>query len=235
MSFNWICPYCNSKTTIIKNNFQANEIRMLIENSDGNKLLRIEWIICPNEECKKISLDVILYSCVLNQFETPIKGEQLKFWKLLPGSYAKAFPDYIPKSLIIDYQEASSIIDLSPKASATLARRCIQGIIRDFWGIKKSRLIDEINALENKIDPLTWKSIDSIRKIGNIGAHMEKNINLIINVEPNEAKMLINLIELLFEEWYIHKYERELKLKKIVSFANDKESLKNKPKAVNKK
>jgi len=226
MSFNWICPYCNSKTTIAKDSFQSNQIKMLIDNSEGERLLHIEWIICPNEECKKITLNVVLYNCVLKNINNWVKGEQLNFWKLLPSSYAKVYPDYIPKPLVIDYQEAYSIIDLSPKASATLARRCIQGIIRDFWGIKKRRLIDEINALEDKIDPLTWKSIDSIRKIGNIGAHMEKDINLIINVEPNEAKMLINLIELLFEEWYINKHERELKLKTIVSLANDKENLK---------
>ncbi|UOV00141.1 DUF4145 domain-containing protein [Chryseobacterium daecheongense] len=117
---------------------------------------------------------------------------------------------------------------LSPKASATLSRRCLQGIIRDFWGISKSRLIDEINAIEEKVDPLTWKSIDAVRKVGNIGAHMEKDINLIIDVEPNEAKLLLELIELLFEEWYVHRYEREQKLKEIVELAKSKEDLKKK-------
>jgi hypothetical protein len=157
------------------------------------------------------------------------KKEIIKTWRLLPGSYAKSFPEYIPKPLRKDYEEATSIIDLSPKESATLSRRCLQGIIRDFWKVSKHRLIDEINAIEDKVDPLTWKSIDAVRKVGNIGAHMEKDINLIIDVEPEEAFLLIQLIELLFEEWYIHRYERELKLNAIVNLSTKKDEIKKKP------
>jgi hypothetical protein len=127
-----------------------------------------------------------------------------------------------------DYEEAAKILELSPKASATLSRRCLQGIIRDFWGVSKSRLIDEIAAIEDKVDPLTWKSIESVRKVGNIGAHMEKDINLIIDVEPKEAYLLMQLIELLFEEWYVHRHERELKLKAIAGIADLKDEQKKK-------
>ena len=57
---------------------------------------------------------------------------------------------------------------------------------------------------------------------------MEKDINLLINVEPNEAYLLIQLIKLLFEEWYIHRYEREQKLKAISGIADKKEQLRKK-------
>ena len=87
-------------------------------------------------------------------------------------------------------------------------------MIRDFWEISKSRLKDEIDALENLIDPLTWEAIDSIRQVGNIGAHMEKDINLIIDVEPKEAQLLIELIEQLVDDWYIGRYNKEMRLKK---------------------
>ena len=92
---------------------------------------------------------------------------------------AKVFPDYVPAAIRADYLEACLVRDLSPKASATLSRRCLQGMIRDFWGIKKARLIDEIEALKDKTDELTWEAIDSVRSIGNIGAHMQKDIDLI--------------------------------------------------------
>lgn len=93
-----------------------------------------------------------------------------------------------------------------------------------FNPFSKTRLIDEINAIEDKVDPLTWKSIDAVRKVGNIGAHMEKDINLIIEVDPEEASLLLELIELLFEEWYIHRHEREKKLNAIVAIAERKEN-----------
>lgn len=226
MAFNWNCPYCDRKTTINDNNFHTSEDVMSIKNSEGYRLLRNEWIVCPNEECKKINLVSILYE--YNWVNQWIKGDLITHWNLLPSSSAKVFPDYIPVVLRNDYEEAAKILETSPKASATLSRRCLQGIIRDFWGVSKARLIDEIVAIEDKVDPLTWKSIDSVRKVGNIGAHMEKDINLIIDVEPKEAYLLLQLIELLFEEWYIHRHERELKLKAIAGLADLKYEQKKK-------
>jgi hypothetical protein len=227
MGFNWTCPYCNSKTTINGDNFHETSSKLYKSNADGTKILDTKWVICPNEECNKLSLYVDLYehNYIPNIWE---RGNFIRQWRLLPDTNSKVFPDYIPKQLIQDYQEAYSILDLSPKASATLSRRCLQGIIRDFWGVSKARLVDEINGIKDKVDPLTWASIDAVRKVGNIGAHMEKDINLIIDVEPKEALLLIELIELLFEEWYIHRHEREQKLNEIVGIAKKKEDDKKK-------
>ncbi|HXC44108.1 MAG TPA: DUF4145 domain-containing protein [Candidatus Dormibacteraeota bacterium] len=118
------------------------------------------------------------------------------------------------------------IRDLSPKASATLSRRCLQGIIRGFWGVSKARLVDEIEAIKDKTDPLTWNAIDAVRKIGNIGAHMEKDINIIVDVDPDEAQLLIELIEILVKEWYIAKHQREESLNAIIKVRDAKDTAK---------
>ena len=119
------------------------------------------------------------------------------------------------------------IRDLSPKASATLSRRCLQGIIRDFWGVSKGRLVDEINAVKERTDPLVWEAIEGVRKIGNIGAHMEEDINVIVDVDPGEAQLLLlELIELLVKDWYVARHEREERLKAIVAARDAKEALK---------
>lgn len=97
-------------------------------------------------------------------------------------------------------------------------------MIRDFHGVKKDRLINEINVIKDKVDPLTWQAIDALRKIGNIGAHMEKDVNLIIDVEPNEASALLGLNELLFKEWYIHREERQRRLQAIIDMGAKKEA-----------
>jgi hypothetical protein len=99
-------------------------------------------------------------------------------------------------------------------------------MIRDFWGISKARLIDEIDAIQDKIDSLTWQAIDAVRRVGNIGAHMEKDINVIIDVDPDEAAQLIGLIELLIKDWYITRYERQERLKTIAVLANAKTAAK---------
>ena len=51
---------------------------------------------------------------------------------------------------------------------------------------------------------------------------MEKNIDTIIEVDPNEAKLLIQLIEILIENWYVDSHEKEQRLKKIKSIASSK-------------
>ncbi len=100
-------------------------------------------------------------------------------------------------------------------------------MIRDYWGIKKGRLIDEISALQEKVDPDTWAAIDAVRSIGNIGAHMEKDIDVIIEVEPDEAQLLISLIESLIKDWYIARHGRQKHLEAITKMAAIKKELKN--------
>lgn len=143
-------------------------------------------------------------------------------WRLLPESEAIVLPDYIPDPIQQDYYEACRIRDLSPKASATLARRCLQGMIRDFFGISKSTLKMEIDAIKDKVDADVYAAIDAVRSVGNIGAHMEKDINVIVDVEPNEAQLLIELIEQLITDWYVARKLKSERLMKITAMAMSK-------------
>lgn len=78
--------------------------------------------------------------------------------------------------------------------------------------------------MKGKVDLPQWKAMDALRKIGNIGAHMESDINLIVDVEPEEAQALIKLIELLIKEWYIARHDAELLYEEIESIGTEKEA-----------
>jgi hypothetical protein len=158
----------------------------------------------------------------------------IKSWQVLPPSAAKPQPDCVPGILQQDYYEACAIRDLSPKASATLIRRCIQGCIRDFCDITKARLIDEIKELKRRVEdgrvptgvqPDTVDALDAVRHIGNIGAHMERDINLIVDVDPGEAQTLIELVEMLFEEWYVARENRNQRIAAISGIAAAKKAI----------
>ena len=69
----------------------------------------------------------------------------------------------------------------------------------------------------------TVEAIDHVRKIGKYGAHMEKDVNLVINVEPHEAQKLIELIELLFHEWYVQREIRKERLAALKQISDEKE------------
>ena len=99
-------------------------------------------------------------------------------------------------------------------------------MIRDFWGISKARLIDEIAELQGKIEPTPWQAIDAVRGVGNIGAHMEKDINLIVDVDPDEARLLIGLIEFLLKDWYVGRHEREEHMKRVIALGAAKAAAK---------
>ena len=141
---------------------------------------------------------------------------------IYPASFAVQFPEYVPVQIRSDYEEAYAILSISPKASATLSRRCLQGMIHDFWDIHEKNLNAEITALKPHISASQWKALDGLRRIGNIGAHMERDVNCIIDVDPEEAENLLKLIQLLIGKWYINRHEEEALYADIVAAADEK-------------
>lgn len=219
--FNWTCPHCERAVTISEGRITGDRHTLYIKNADGRRTLATTFIVCPNEECKKFTLTASLYeSMPESQGERLV--EKLQEWALIPPSAAKHFPDYVPQAIREDYVEACLIRDLSPKASATLSRRCLQGILRDFWGVKPGRLVDEIAQIKDKVDPVTWDAIEAVRKLGNIGAHMEKDINIIVDVDPEEAMLLIGLVETLMREWYVAREQRKARMGAVIAAAAKK-------------
>ena len=100
-------------------------------------------------------------------------------------------------------------------------------MIRECWSITGAKTLkDEIDAIKDKVDPLTWQAIDSVRSVGNIGAHMERDVHQIVDVEPDEAAMLISLIERLLQDWYVVPHERQLESQILIQMA---ESKRNRP------
>ena len=146
-----------------------------------------------------------------------------EFYFSYPPANAMYLPDYIPEPIRQDYLEAVQIADLSPKASATLARRCLQGMIHDFWDIHEKNLNAEITALKSRIPPKQWDAIDAISTIGNIGAHMESSVGVIVDVDPDETKKLLKVIEMLFKTWYIRQHEENILLDEVKEMAAEKE------------
>ena len=233
-SFNWECPYCNRAQAVTEYQYEK-ELHEINNPKSifGPVACFVESIRCANEACKQLQLSFALYHAKVDRhgnFRLPAK--MIQQWRLLPESSAKPQPGYIPQQIVEDYYEACRIRDLSPKASATLARRCIQGMIRDFCEIKGKTLFQEIETLRKKfvdgegirhVQHDTVEAIDYVRRIGKFGAHMEKDVNLIIDVEPVEAQKLIGLIELLFKEWYVQRETRRQEIAALKGIAEDKE------------
>jgi len=236
---NWECPYCGHAQVLNEKRVRQGWNRQRLEGwKHGQPALFTSFVVCSNNDCQELTLEAAVAPFEDTDHNNFRLGPLVGKWKLFPPSSAKPQPDYIPEPIRNDYFEACAIRDLSPKASATIIRRCLQGMIRDFCGISRSRLIDEIDELRTRVQdgkapsgvqPDTVDAIDHVRGIGNIGAHMEADINVIVDVDADEAQTLIELTELLFDEWYIAREARTKRLEHLKSISDAKKQQKKLP------
>jgi len=116
-------------------------------------------------------------------------------------------PNEVPEKYSNDYNEACLTLLDSPKASAALSRRCLQLLLRDEVGVSPQNLSHEIQeVLDTKILPKHLaESIDAIRNIGNFAAHPLKSDRSgeIVDVEPGEAEWSLDVLEGLFEHFFV--------------------------------
>jgi hypothetical protein len=184
-------------------------------------------IECPNPDCRSQSLKVRTNRAskqVGSKYLTGRPNEPVGIgtFTFLPTTATPLSP-HVPNHVIEDYNEAYLIASLSPKASATLARRALQGMARDFFQVKGLRTLhQELQAIEDRCDPDLYAAMMAVKSIGNIGAHPDQDINLIVEVEPGEPQTLLDLIHLLDREWYVARAERAARIAKMQALGASK-------------
>ncbi|WP_404333389.1 DUF4145 domain-containing protein [Sphingomonas sp. MMS12-HWE2-04] len=243
MSF--YCPHCGIAQIITDKAFSrfANTVHVgkfaEMVPPDKAEHLHVSGTVvsCANPACMRLTVDVALSSGrYVGGYAKFIEDSTFVSKRLYPGAVGKPFPDHVPAPMFEDYQEAWSIIELSPKSSATLARRCLQGMIRDFCGIKKRTLYDEIEALRllanedrlpRGVDADTIEAMLALKDVGNIGAHMSEIDGVVLEVDPGEAQKLLSLIEMLFADWYVARGKRAERIAAVLKVAGAK-----KPKSI---
>ena len=105
LSKNHICPFCGSSIPHIDDTFRVlqcffNADRThKVDNSNLNdSIFNIHMLYCPT--CKNVSFSA--------KGMKNLDGTNIP---LYPSSLARQFPDYIPKAIIEDYEEAYSILN----------------------------------------------------------------------------------------------------------------------------
>ena len=107
--------------------------------------------------------------------------------------------------LAADFLEAVTVIAKSKKASAALSRRCLEFILTKKAGVTKRNLTDQIDEVLPNLPFELASNVDAIRQIGNFAAHPMKSteFNSIIDVEDGEAEWLLDVLEELFDYYYV--------------------------------
>lgn len=118
--------------------------------------------------------------------------------------------DEVPKDLKADFLEACEVLSISPKASAALSRRVLQALLQE-QGYTAGSLAQQVDALLDEKDPSKVlpssirNSVDAIRNFGNFSAHpiTDKTSLQVIDVEPEEAEWCLEIVERLFDHYYV--------------------------------
>lgn len=189
------CPHCNISVRF-EHAGEFNYGPLVQKNVEYYQT--INGIKCP--ECNKLIV------CLCSRDHNKLNKKPLKMLYPL-GSARPPVPPTVPEPITQDYKEACLIEPLSKKAAAALARRCLQNLLRDpnAGNVKRGNLSKEIDQVIPKLPSALAESIDTIRQVGNWGAHPEKykNTGEIVDVEPQEAEWSLNALEELFDHYYV--------------------------------
>jgi len=191
------CPHCNVNIHV---NFRKN---LIGEDKKGT------WFILE-DKCSACGNFLIYLE--LNETEYP--SDAFQIGQLIPVDKILVYPKAcnvktphaaVPEDLKKDFIEASLILNDSPKASAALSRRCLQSTLRDQENINEGSLIKEIEQAMVSLPSYIADAIDSIRQIGNFAAHPMKSDSTgeIVEVEAGEAQWNLDVLELLFDFYYV--------------------------------
>ena len=140
-------------------------------------------------------------------------------------------PEGLGQQIKKPYDEARSILELSPQGAAVLARRCLQHVIREKLEITRRTLFKEIEEAKQRdeLSKPTRDAIDHVREIGIWGAHPIETgesakadkeaksdeaseadegseadeASTIIEVTKEEAEYTMQTLEMLFDDLYV--------------------------------
>ena len=120
-----------------------------------------------------VSFPLNLWNVVLSEC---FHCKKISIWihsRLVHPRTGKAPPPHpdLPEKIRPDYDEASSILDESPRGAAALIRLAIQKLCKEI-GQPGENLNENIAALvKSGLDPLVQQALDAVRVIGNNAVH----------------------------------------------------------------
>lgn len=108
-------------------------------------------------------------------------------------------------SLANDFREAVAVFAKSKKASAALSRRCLQFVLVHKGAATEKDLAKQIDQVLPTLPSDLAANVDAVRHVGNFAAHPMKSQQTgdIVDVEEGEAEWLLDVLEGLFDFYYV--------------------------------
>jgi len=195
------CPHCNTGIAAVFKETGIVEYEELPDSQGKAAMHRTLWTAshmrCP--ECYD--------SIIFLKRSFPQRAVAVPKMLVYPSRAVRPVPAEVVDPYKQDFIEACKVIEDSPKASAALSRRCLQAILRDKAGTTKRDLYDQIEEVitSGKLPSHICDDLHAVRVVGNFAAHLMKSTATgeIIDVEPGEAEWNLDVLELLFDFYFV--------------------------------
>jgi hypothetical protein len=195
---NATCPHCH----IVVQFPYTNSVMDIRSYNHTTEEMKITGVCCPNCLRLVVTIESGTYTKEsTNHYKFEADSEHV-VW---PLQYVRSIPAEVPDDIARDYQEASATLNISPKASAALSRRCLQAVLRNAAKAMQHNLVDQIKHVRPSLPSYISDNVDAIRNIGNFAAHPIKDTasNQIVDVEPGEAEWNLDVLDMLFDFYYV--------------------------------
>ena len=213
------CPYCGYMYQVA---LGGNVFSNVFSDPGGNAAVHSVIFVCPHIACGRT--EVVVDAGVpthARKGRDDARGELASSFfraRLLPPEgqgRAEFNVPSVPEALFRDYDEACRLLRVSPCASATYARRCLQAMVRKKFKLKPGKFMNEIKSLASMNGAVATEIVEALeraRKIGKFRAMPEDDVKVLADVSHDEARQTIGVIEALLFDWFIVPSEREQRI-----------------------
>ena len=208
------CPHCN---TGIHESFSQATIwnAPMVASREGNTVAPPMSWTASFQRCPECHEAIIILIRAYPSFTATEGGRQVGkpsphppfAFMVYPASRTRPIPGEVVGPYREDFAEACKVLGDSPNASAALSRRLMQAILRDKAGTTKKDLFDQIEEVvaSGHVPTHISEALHAVRNIGNFAAHPMKSTatGVIVDVEPGEAEWNLDVIEMLFDFYFV--------------------------------
>lgn len=170
-------------------------------NAEENAYYEVTQYDCP--QCGKPNIYLRIKHFKPQMMSYVMTSERLIYPAL---ESSQQLPTDVPDHFRNDFYEAALVVGISPKASAALSRRLLEGILVENGAPSHKNLFEQItHAVSNGIPSYISDELDYIRKIGKFAAHAKSDraTGEIIDVDKEEAEAMLSIIDLLCDHYYV--------------------------------
>jgi hypothetical protein len=136
------------------------------------------------------------------------------------GMSRPPLPPEVPGYIAHDYRDAAAVLETSPKASAALTRRCLRNVLHHF-GFRDMDLNKEIDTLiaTKQVPKVLAEWLEAVREIGKFYVIPSKATTAgeIQPVENGEPEVLLDLLDSMFEFFFVLPAEMDRKCAELLS------------------